>query len=70
MKNRTVAVILAISGLLLGIAVYRTIAANISQQEEITPFQSTGINDPFVQGPQSSPEYDEANDDDFFGEDD
>lgn len=61
MKNRTLAVILAISGILLGIAVYKTIAAKAQENQ---------VNDPFVQGPQSSPEYDESDKDDFFGEDD
>lgn len=58
MKNKTLALILAISGILLGIAVYKTIAAKAQENQ---------VNDPFVQGPQSSPEYDEADEDDFFG---
>lgn len=33
MKNKTLAVILAISGILLGIAVYRTIAAKAQENE-------------------------------------
>ena len=58
MKNKTLALILAVSGILLGVAVYKTIAAKAQENQ---------VNDPFVQGPQSSPEYDEADEDDFFG---
>jgi hypothetical protein len=58
MKNKTLALILAVSGILLGAAVYRTIAEKAQENQ---------VNDPFVQGPQSSPEYDESDEDDFFG---
>lgn len=66
MKNRTLAVILAISGILLGIAVYRTIAAKAQENEEITPFQSTETNDNPVKINRPIQEDDE----DLFGLDD
>lgn len=55
MKNRTLAVILAVSGILLGVAVYKTIAAKAQENE--------GINNPINF---NQPEDDE----DLFGLDD
>lgn len=66
MKNRTLALILAVSGILLGIAVYRTIAAKAQQNEENNSFQSTEKDDSPIKVHRPIHEDDE----DFFGLDD